>query len=296
MRTWRTAAGISTIMVVALLVMVARSGDNSPSDLTRIAILAVVGALVLFVLVSFGLQLAGVDDEAPEIAERLASDPEQQRLLTRWLGRARWARFVGGFSGVLVWFLGTNARGDVLLLGAGGIGAGAAVAEMHHIRRARGPRTARLEARRVTDYLSTKDARRMLAVAIAAAVAAAVGAWSTDTRAATWWGLGAIAALCIARLAQQRVATRARPAVSDTLTRADDLARELAIGAGLGRPATYFALAIVARAFFAVEPAIGGLGRALGAAAWLAGLVLWWRNRRLGLDGFVAGRDDPVLT
>jgi hypothetical protein len=295
LRTRRTAAAIATTLVAASTLIVARSDDSSPADLTTIVIVALLGALVLFVLLNLGFQLAGVDGEAPEIAEHLVSQPDQQRLLTRWLSRARWARFVGGFSGLLVWFLGTSARGDVLVLGTGGIAAGAVVAELHHIRRAGGARTARLDVRSVGDYLSTKDARRMLAVALAAAVTAAVGVLSADTRTATWWGLGAIAALSVARLAQHRVATRARPAVSEALTRADDLARELAIGAGLARPATYFALALTARAFFALEPTIGGFGPALGAAAWLYALYLWWRNRRLGLDAVVAEHRDPVL-
>jgi hypothetical protein len=85
------------------------------------------------------------------------------------------------------------------------------------------------------------------------------------------------------------VATRPRPAVSADLTRADDLVRALAIGRGLARPATFFALAVVARAWLALEPALGGVGPTLGMAAWLYALGLWWRNRRLGLDRLVAG-------
>jgi hypothetical protein len=98
-----------------------------------------------------------------------------------------------------------------------------------------------------------------------------------------------------ARVAQQRVATRPRPAVSDKLRRADDLARELAIGRGLARPATFFALALVARGCISLTPAIGGLGRVLGGAAWLYALYLWWHNRRLGLDFLLTEPRDTVL-
>jgi hypothetical protein len=106
----------------------------------------------------------------------------------------------------------------------------------------------------------------------------------------------AAAVLGGARLAQERVATRPRPAVSDKLTRADDLARELAIGRGLARPATFFALALVARGFFSLTPAIGGFAELLGGAAWLYALYLWWHNRRLGLDFLLTETRDPVLS
>jgi hypothetical protein len=91
------------------------------------------------------------------------------------------------------------------------------------------------------------------------------------------------------------VVTRARPAVSEGLTRADDLARELAIGRGLGRPAAYFALALVARACSALQPTIGDAAQVLGVAAWLTALVLWWQNRRLGLDLLTSARRDRVF-
>ncbi len=60
--------------------------------------------------------------------------------LAVWAWRRRsdrpW-RFVG-----LAWFLGTNGRGDVLLFGTGGIAIGAMLAEVHHVRHRRGPRSA----------------------------------------------------------------------------------------------------------------------------------------------------------
>jgi hypothetical protein len=84
--------------------------------------------------------------------------------------------------------------------------------------------------------------------------------------------------------------------VSDKLTRADDLARELAIGRGLARPATFFALALVARGCFSLEPAIGDLARLLGGAAWVYAVYLWWHNRRLGLDFLLTETRDPVLS
>ncbi len=285
------------MLAVAAIIPVRTNDGNglSSTDAWLVVTLAVLLTILFYVLLSLGLQLAGMDGEAPRIAQHLAADPDQQRLLQRWLERARWARFVGGFAGVITWVLGTQTNGDVLVLGTGGIATGAVLAELHHIRRTSGPRTARIEVRSVTDYLTRRDARRMIGVAVVAGGAAITGAWDGDTRAAMWWGLGALLALGVTRLAQQRVATRARPAVSDKLTRADDLARELAIGRGLARPATFFALALVARACFALESTIGDLAQVLGVAAWLCAFVLWWQNRRLGLDFLMSGTRDPVI-
>ncbi|MBI5087354.1 MAG: hypothetical protein HZB15_00355, partial [Actinobacteria bacterium] len=67
-------------IVLVSVVMVARTDDSPPTHLSEIIVLVVLGLLVLVVVVHLGLQLAGVDTEAPEIAEHPASDPEQQRL------------------------------------------------------------------------------------------------------------------------------------------------------------------------------------------------------------------------
>lgn len=286
------------MLLAAALIPVTVSDGSDRSTNTTVWLVLTLGMLftiLFYVLLSLGLQFAGVDSDAPTIARHLAAEPEQQRLLQRWLERARWARFVGGFAGVVAWFLGTQTHGDLLVLGTGGIAAGAVLAELHHIRRPAGPRTARLDVRTVADYLTRTDARRMIAVAAAATVTALVGVASAETRSATWWALGALVALGIARVAQHRVATRARPALSPSLTRADDLARELAIGRGLARPFTFFALALVARSCFALEPSIDGLAPLLGVAAWLCAFVLWWQNRRLGLDFLLDGRRGPVI-
>ena len=58
---------------------------------------------------------------------------------------------------------------------------------------------------------------------------------------------------------------------------------------------TFFALALVARAGFALEPGIGDLGRLFGVIAWITAFLLWWQNRRLGLDFLISGQREPVL-
>jgi hypothetical protein len=197
---------------------------------------------------------------------------------------------------LLAWILATNGKGDVLVFGTAGIALGAVAAELHHLRRARGPRTARLEVRTVDDYLLPYDAGQMTIVALVALVLGVATVWSARTRPATWWALVSVAVIALTRLAQWRVATRARPALSPSLTRADDLVRELAIGRGLARPATFLALALIARAGFALRPTIGILGGLIGIVAWFYAYTLWWHNRRLGLDFMVDEHRRPILT
>jgi hypothetical protein len=108
--------------------------------------------------------------------------------------------------------------------------------------------------------------------------------------------IAAVVVLGLFRLAQWRVATRARPALSPSLTRADDFVRELAIGRGLARPATFLALALVARAGFALRPTIDVLGSVIGIVAWCYAVVLWWHNRRLGLDYLRDELRQPILS
>jgi hypothetical protein len=296
----RTTITVAVVLIAGgMLLVISGDDEGSGSNVTGVVVFVAFVAVAVLVLVFFfntTLQLAGFDGEASEIAEHLATDPDQRRLLARWLGRARWARLVGGFSGCLIWILGTQMQGDLLLLGTGGIAAGATLAELHHIRPRKGPRSARLDVRSVGDYMMRQDARRMIGVGLVACAVAVVGVVASDARAAMWWGLAAATALGAARLAQERVATRPRPAVSDKLTRADDLARELAIGRGLARPATFFALALVARGFYSMAPAIDELAGLLGGAAWVYALYLWWHNRRLGLDFLLTEAREPVLS
>lgn len=294
---WRGALVLSVFVLAVMLLLPIRAGGERTDGphLWLVLNLTVAVVLVFYVLLSLGVQLAGVDADAPELAQHLAAHPEQQRLLTRWLERARWARFVGGFAGLVACLLATNFQGSLLLFGAGGIYLGAMIAELHHARRPAGPRVARIEVRRVGDYLTTRDLRWMVGVGIVAAVLGFLGLWDGDTRSASWWALAALAALGLTRLMQERVVTRARPAVSPELTCADDLARELAIGRGLARPATYLGLAMLAEATDSLTPLLGDLASFLGTVCWFTAAVLWWQNRRLGLDFLKEGVRGPVI-
>ena len=152
-----------------------------------------------------------------------------------------------GICGVVVWVLGTSVQGDLLLCGVGGIALGAMLAELHVVRPQHGPRTATLDVRALGAYLTDRDRNRMIGVAGAAAVLIAMAAIEDGFGVGVVCGGAALVVLGAANLVQRRVASRPRPAIAASLRRADDLARELAIGRGLAQPATYFGLALVGR-------------------------------------------------
>ncbi len=260
--------------------------------------LVLIGLLLLALAVAIaqlGVMLAGVDPEATVIAQQLASAPDQQRLLTRFLQRTRWARNVGGLAGLTWWVIGTSLNGDILLYGVGGVAIGSMAAQLHHVRRPTGPRTASLDPRSVADYIPANWQRRMIVVAVMAGGLIVGGMAMSDARTATYWGVAALITLGGAHLIQRRVAGRPRPALASGLQQADDLARELAIDRGLAQPATYAALAIFAHGSRAFESSLGGIATALSVGAWLYALYAWWQNRRLGLD-IVIGQRQPVAS
>ena len=281
------------VLPAVMLVRVSDDGSSGVGFGTYV-VLALVLIVVAITLVQIARMFAGVDPEVPQLAEHLASDADQQRLLTRWMVRARRARNIGGICGVIVWVLGTSLQGDLLLCGVGGIALGAMFAELHVVRRHKGPRTATLDVRSVADYLTDRDRNRMLAVAGAALVMVTTAVAVDGSGVAAWSGLAALFVLGAAHLVQRRVASRPRPAIAASLRHADDLARELAIGRGLAQPATYFGLALLARSACALRPEVGDVAALLGVAAWISALVLWWSNRRLGLDFLLEPRQ-PAL-
>lgn len=294
---WRALAAGFMIGVAIAVVAVARGGDTGESGGgpggAAYLVAALLAAIAFIVVLNVVFQLAGVDPTAPEIAERLAAGSDQQRLLTRWLERARWARFVGGLAGIVAWALGTRTEGSIFVWGFGGIAVGALVAELHHLRRPSGPRTARLEVRRVRNYLWPFAAWNMVAAAAGGTVVAVLGL-AAGERSAFGHGLGAVATIGVGHLAQRRVASRPRPALPDTLRSADDLARELAIDRGIAWPCSYAAFSLIAMGSAAFDGRFGAVAL-LGIVAQFWAIGLWWRNRRLGLDHLVREQGAPVL-
>jgi hypothetical protein len=284
------------VLLVALpVILVVRTGEGGPGGVTPAAmvVLVLLGVLLVIVVVQAGFMFVGVDPDVPAIAARLTSEPDQQQLVARWMMRARRARNIGGLCGLTVWVLGTQLHGDVLLCGVGGIALGAMLAELHTVRPQRGPRTATLDPRALGDYLMDQDRNRMAGVAVAGAALTIVAVGLDGSRQATVCGIAVIVVIGVAHAVQRWVASRPRPATTEALRRADDLARELAIGRGLARPATYFGVALFARGAFELDPDAAGLGVVVGVAAWLYALYLWWNNRRLGLD-FLLDARQPV--
>lgn len=258
----------------------------------RVALVGLGVVLVVVLVVKIAVTLAGVDPDARLIADQLACKAEQRRLLGRWLERTRWARNVGGYVGITWWVVGTSFQGDVLLYGVAGITLGSMAAQLHHIRRSVGPRTASLDRRVLSDYLPVESRRRMSGIAATALIMIIAALVVSEARSAIWWGAAALTVLGLAYLVQRRVATRPRPALNSQLQQADDLARQLAIGRGLAHPASYCALAMIANGARSFEPAIGGVAIAISAAVWLYALGSWIENRRLGLDLLI---NDPQL-
>ena len=291
---WRPLVATFAVVVAIVVVVMARGGDGSSSPGAGAYLVAALLAAVAFVVVlNLVFQLAGVDPQAPEIAERLAAGDDQQRLLTRWLERARWARFVGGTAGIAVWVLGTRMDGNLYVWGFGGIAVGALAAEVHHLRRPNGQRTARLDVRSVRNYLWPFAAWHLVGSAGAGALLAVLGL-AFGERAAMGYGIGAAFTVGVAHLAQRRVASRPRPALPDSLRSADDLARELAIDRNLAWPATYTALSLVAAGSGSLSEHAVAVAL-VGVLLQFYAIGLWWRNRRLGLDFVLDERRLPVL-
>lgn len=90
---WRGITTVSVVMLVAAAVIPVTVGDGgdvtTSANLWLALTLGVLFTILFYVLLSLGLQFAGVDGDAPTIAQHLAAEPDQQRLLQRWLERAR---------------------------------------------------------------------------------------------------------------------------------------------------------------------------------------------------------------
>lgn len=297
MRTWHPWSPRTTGAIVVLATLAVGgpalgiTGANVGSlPILQIVIAALVLLLVLLAVIKIAATLSGFDPDAPLIAAQLAPRADQQKLLARWLQRTRWARNVGGYTGIAWWVFGTRGGGDPFLFGVGGVALGSIAAQLHQIRPRSGPRTASLDRRALSDYLPDHARRRMIAVAASALVMIVAGLTVSEAGPSARWATAAIVVLVLAHAAQRRVAARPRPAITIELRHADDLARELAIGRGLAYPAIYLSLAMIAHGAAYFEPSIGAFATAVSALVWLYALRSWMQNRRLGLDDLI---DEP---
>lgn len=176
--------------------------------------------------------------------------------------------------------IGLAAVAAVGLVGSLG---GTIAAEAFRLRRHPvGPRTASLRPR--DDALTADDvtARRERIVGIIALIAIGT-AVAAGTALGAALAAGSLLLLGVRRWAQQRIATRPRPALPPDLVDADQIVRRLAAVHGIGRPAT-------TAATLALSVAFGQIGRSSGVAetglASLALLVVgaawWWSDTRYG--------------
>lgn len=289
--------GLGVLFVVPVSVS---SVDESGSGPTVARVLvttaaALLGAFALFVL---GRNLAGHDPDARLIAARMSGDEPSRLLLTRWLQRVRWRRWLGGFLGVLLGLLlsANGAGSHVLLLGFGGIMLGSLSAELHHLRPAggQGPRAAELGRRRLADYTVRIEQQTMAAVAAGALGVLVLdlvngrmaGEGKGQSHGAWLWSVAVLVVLAVVVAMQWRIVTRRRPALPAELRRADDLARRLAVSRGVTRPGLVLALGLLAEA-------LDGMGMDVFAVlAWLTAVGLWLFSRRLGLDWLL---DEPPV-
>ncbi len=281
------AAGLGLLALTTIATVSYSDGSDATMSIGQLLLVGTLGVILLIALAQTLVTLAGFDPDAALIATRLAADPAEQALLDRWLNRTRWARNVGGLAGLVWWLFGTSLNGDVLLLGVGGVALGSMAAQLHHVQRRSGPRTASLQRRAVGDYLSVGSKRHLVAVGVASLSMFVAGLALGEGRTSAVWAFAALGVLLIANLVQRRVAARPRPALPAGLNAADDLARGLAIDRGLGQPAVYFALVLLAHGALDLRSSVGNLAWWIAAGCWLYALVAWWKNRRLGLDGML---------
>lgn len=272
------------IMAVSLalfgtIFLYAVPADSRMSNLERTAQVVggtvALGALALGIFL-FGVNLAGFDPDATSIADKLATDSTSQQLFARWTHRVRWRRWIGGVTGLLIAIV---SGGNVLVGGIGGAALGSLSAELHLCRpQRRSTRVATLERRQMRDYIGSST----YALGAIALIAIGVMAWAMiagrATTATMWWASLALIAMVIAAVMTWRVVMRRRPALATELIAADDLLRRLAVTNGIAHPMISAGLVLLSTGFARSD---------LDALAFVFGLgavVVWWRNRRGGLD------------
>ncbi len=270
-----TGALGSLLVVLVVLATTARHSGSKPlvwlvgSVFVVVAVLTLVGATQVFL---------GVVPATWMQSRALASDELAQRLLARWLSRARWARAVGATCGLALFAFGPGPP-NFLLWGLGGVAFGGLLAELRPFHgRDRSAATASLDRRAVTAYLEPV-ARWAQLLATAVAVVALAGA-VRDGGAPARWATAACAVSAVVVLAQLMVTRRPRPALSLALQQADDLARWLAVSRGLAVPGAMLTLVLAGQA----------MGDGMGFLCYSAAMFLWWHNRNLGLATPMLGR------
>ncbi len=294
-RASRSPASVRGYLLVLPLIVVAGVGLFAVGPLSRpvqvgaitFAVAAVGSAL--FALTTY---LVGYDPEADQIAGRLSSDPAARLLLSRWLLRCRWRRWLGGMLGFVFGVcLLDNALhlSRPVICGLAGLAAGSWSAELHHLARVRDrlPRTAELVPRRMAAYTVRSEQTAVMLLGAAAAALTATSAF-LHRPAGTWWAGGALASTVLIIAFQYRIVSRRRPGLPPELHQADDLLRRLATSRAVARPGLALGLALLAQAAGALH------AHPVSLACWLAAVAVFWHNRRLGLGLGLGQADNPA--
>lgn len=265
-------------LVVAVIPLVAVSPDGGGS---RAGIVVFAAGVALFAVL-LGLHLSGRDPDAEARGRSLDPDPIGAALLTRWLSRSKYFRFVGGTVGAILGVGFVDGSLVPVLLGAlAGIVVGGGLAEVHALRRPRsGPRNADISIRRFADYTAPID---VAALAVAGGGAVLVGSATLivagpDRRLALAACCAAAMTVIVTLLMQWRLVVRPRPALSADLRRADDLMRRLAATRGFARPGIALAMGLLAAS---VSTGAAGAGAAsLSPLLWVLTLIWYVTSRQ----------------
>lgn len=282
----RAAVAAAAVLSLTFLLAVSTEGSGGAGPVVWL----LVSTLILVLVGGVVMTVSSSSLDANRLSAAMATEPDAQRLLRRWLTRTGWFRNLGGTCGVVLGLMvGTNGLDGVwiLVLGTAGVMVGSMLAELHRVRGDSGPRTAALEPRSVGDYLGARDKRRtvgLVALWIGVAVWALV---DSEGRGALPFVIIAAAIILSTWWFQRRVASRPRPGLAAGLRRADDLARELAITRSLAQPSNVVLLALLIPAVRRLDSIDADTVGFLSVGIFLVAFWWWRSNRRLGLDWLV---------
>lgn len=245
-------------------------------------------------IVGIALNLAGFDPDARKLGDRLVPGPLGGTLVTRWVKRSRYARFVGGAVGFILGFglaVYVNRIETLALLGLAGVAVGGALAEIHVLRRVKsGPRVVDLTRRRFSDYVGRLDLVLIVTTALCALILSTTAFIIDGFGAAALWPAAGLLVMAVVVAVQHRVTMRPRPSLGPELLAADDLLRHLAATRAFARPSVALGLGLTAYGISLLDQSHGGplvdptwVGIAT-VALWIAAGLVFMTNRRLGIN------------
>jgi hypothetical protein len=220
---------------------------------------------------------------APANAESTFGDEHSRALFSRWRSRAIAARAIAASAAILNWIAWSVLKGtfslDVLLVvGFGCVAISLSLSEIRILTRRKIARTARLEVRRLNQFLGLWQSISMTVFAIISVELVAFSFMSRSFVPARLPAAISLTALAIGRLLQHGVVARGRPAAGSDLTSADNLIRRLSINYGIAEPTSFFAASLLAMSFGRLVSVFGVLAGVLQILFDLLAIFLWRKN------------------